>query len=222
MPTTPTMRLYIYDHCPYCVRARMPFAMKKIAVELSVLANDDEATPIAMIGIKACPILEKPDGSFMGESLDIVDYIDGFDGAPIFAPSANREDLTTWLTRVNGLFKKLLYPRWVTSTVGEFQTQSAIDYFTHKKSKELGSFTDALANSDALIKELEVELTLLAPMLHSETQVNEQLSVDDVDLFGRLRAITLIKGLTIPDKIRAYIDHYSLVCDIPTFYNVAQ
>jgi len=200
----------------------MPLGMKNIAAELSVLANDDEATPIAMIGIKACPILEKPDGSFMGESLDIVDYIDQLDGVPIFAPSANREDLNTWLTQVNGLFKKLLYPRWITSSVGEFQTQSAIDYFTHKKSKELGSFADALANSDALIKELEAELTQLVPMLHSDTLVNEQLSVDDVDLFGRLRAITLIKGLTIPDKIRAYIDHYARVCDIPTFYDVAQ
>lgn len=68
----PTMRLFIYDHCPYCVRARMAFGMKNIPVDVSVLSNDDETTPISMIGIKACPILQKPDGSFMAESMDMV------------------------------------------------------------------------------------------------------------------------------------------------------
>lgn len=217
-----TMRLFIYDHCPYCVRARMPFGMKNIPVELSVLANDDETTPISMIGIKACPILQKPDGSFMAESMDIVAYIDQLDGSPIFAPSANRDDLNAWFEQVNLLFKQLLYPRWVTSSLGEFQTQSAIDYFTNKKTKELGSFSEALANSDVLIKALAAELKKLVPLLHSETQVNEQLSVDDIDLFGRLRAITLIKGLTIPDKIGAYIDYFSTASGIPTFYDIAQ
>ena len=217
-----TMRLFIYDHCPYCVRARMPFGMKNIPVDISVLSNDDEATPISMIGIKACPILQKLDGSFMAESLDIVKYLDQLDGSPIFAESANREDLNEWLKKVNLLFKKLLYPRWITSGVGEFQTQSAIDYFTNKKTKELGSFSEALADSDALIKELEDELKVLAPMIHSEKHVNEQLSIDDVDLFGRLRAITLIKDLNIPEEISAYIDYFSKVSGIPTFYDVAQ
>ncbi|WP_049765967.1 glutaredoxin 2 [Paraglaciecola sp. T6c] len=216
------MHLYIYDHCPYCVMARMPFAMKNVSVELTVLPSDDEATPIAMIGVKACPILKKPDGSFMPESMDIVSYIDQLDGSPIFSPSANRADVSAWLKDVNLLMKQLLYPRWVTSPVKEFQTQSAIDYFTHKKTKELGSFAEALANSKSLIKAFEDKLGELAHMLHSETGVNEQLSIDDITLFGRLRGITLIKGLTIPPKVGAYLDYFSTTCKIPLFYDVAQ
>ena len=202
--------------------ARMPFAMKNIPVELTVLPNDDEATPISMIGVKACPILKKPDGSFMPESMDIVSYIDQLDNNPIFSPSANRADLSAWFKNVNLLMKQLLYPRWITSPVKEFQTQNAIDYFTHKKSKELGSFTDALANSKTLIKALEIQLERLATILHSETSVNEQLSIDDITLFGRLRGITLIKGLTIPAKISVYLDYFSTTCDIPLFYDAAQ
>ena len=217
-----TMHLYIYDHCPYCVMARMPFAMKNIPVELTVLPSDDEATPISMIGVKACPILKKPDGSFMPESMDIVSYIDQLDNNPIFSPSANRADLSAWFKDVNLLMKQLLYPRWITSPVKEFQTQNAIDYFTHKKTKELGSFTDALANSKTLIKALEIQLERLATILHSETRVNEQLSIDDITLFGRLRGITLIKGLTIPAKISVYLDYFSTTCHIPLFYDAAQ
>lgn len=196
--------------------------MKNIPVDVTVLSNDDEETPISMIGVKACPILQKTDGSYMGESMDIVAYLDQLDGKPIFNPTANREDLATWLKQVNVLFKKLLYPRWITSPVAEFQTQSAIDYFVNKKTKELGSFSEALADSEVLIKTLEQELTILAPMLNSAEHVNEQLSVDDIDLYGRLRAITLIKGLTIPKEVRAYIDHFSKVSNIATFDDVAQ
>lgn len=53
------MKLYIYDHCPFCVRARMIFGLRDVAVEEVVLANDDEATPIGMIGSKQVPILQK-------------------------------------------------------------------------------------------------------------------------------------------------------------------
>ena len=44
------MKLYIYDHCPFCVRARMAAGLFGADVEEVVLANDDEATPIGMIG----------------------------------------------------------------------------------------------------------------------------------------------------------------------------
>ncbi len=53
------MKLYIYDHCPFCVKARMIFGLKNIPVELNVLQNDDEATPTRMIGQKMVPILQK-------------------------------------------------------------------------------------------------------------------------------------------------------------------
>jgi len=74
------MKLYIYDHCPFCVRARMIFGLRGVAVEEVILQNDDEETPIKMIGAKQVPILQKDDGSFMGESLDIVRYIDEMAG----------------------------------------------------------------------------------------------------------------------------------------------
>ena len=53
------MKLYIYDHCPFCVRARMIFGLRDVAVEEIVLANDDEATPIGMIGSKQVPICKR-------------------------------------------------------------------------------------------------------------------------------------------------------------------
>ena len=65
------MKLYVYDHCPFCVRARMIFGLKNLPVELVVLANDDEATPIGLVGKKVVPILVKEDGTAMPESLAV-------------------------------------------------------------------------------------------------------------------------------------------------------
>ena len=58
----------------------MVFGLRGVAVEEVILQNDDEETPIKMIGAKQVPILQKDDGSFMGESLDIVRYIDEMAG----------------------------------------------------------------------------------------------------------------------------------------------
>lgn len=53
------MKLYIYDHCPFCLKARMIFGLKNLPVELIVMSNDDEATPTRMIGQKMAPIFAK-------------------------------------------------------------------------------------------------------------------------------------------------------------------
>jgi hypothetical protein len=33
--------LYVYDHCPFCVRVRLAFGLKNIKHEVRFLANDD-------------------------------------------------------------------------------------------------------------------------------------------------------------------------------------
>ena len=72
------MKLYIYDHCPFCVRARMIFGLRDVAVDEETLLNDDEDTPIGLIGAKQVPILIKPDDMAMDEGRDIVRFIDEY------------------------------------------------------------------------------------------------------------------------------------------------
>ena len=38
------MKLFIYDHCPFCVKARMIFGLKRQPIRLVTLLNDDETT----------------------------------------------------------------------------------------------------------------------------------------------------------------------------------
>ena len=59
VPEDPTLIpiLYNYDHCPFCVRVRLALGFKNIKHNLVFLANDDVATPTAMVGKKASPIM---------------------------------------------------------------------------------------------------------------------------------------------------------------------
>ena len=99
------MKLYIYDHCPFCVRARMIFGLTQTPVELIPLANDDEATPIRFIGAKQVPILQKPDGSYMGESLDIVRHINAQASQPI--SETIRPSIQAWADKVGEYYNQL-------------------------------------------------------------------------------------------------------------------
>lgn len=128
------MKLYIYDHCPFCVRARMIFGLRGVEVENIILANDDEDTPIGMIGAKQVPILEKDDGTFMGESLDIVHYIDVTAGKGRLKTEV-RPELQAWLDKVGEYNNHLAQPRLVKIGLPEFATESAIQYFINKKRK---------------------------------------------------------------------------------------
>ncbi len=56
------MKLHIYEHCPFCVRALMIVGLKKLPVEISVIMEGDAETPTRMVGRKVVPILEKTTG----------------------------------------------------------------------------------------------------------------------------------------------------------------
>jgi hypothetical protein len=84
--------LYVYDHCPFCVRVRFAMGVKNIKHNLHFLANDDVATPTKLVGKKIAPIFEWPEEKLiMSESLDIIAKVDTderFGPTNLLAPEA--------------------------------------------------------------------------------------------------------------------------------------
>lgn len=62
------MKLYIYDHCPFCARVAFVARSLGLTVELVSVDYHDAQTLIDLIGKKMVPVLEKDDGSIMAES----------------------------------------------------------------------------------------------------------------------------------------------------------
>ncbi len=200
------MKLYIYDHCPYCLKARMIFGLKNIPVELHVLLNDDAETPTRMVGQKQVPILQKDDSRYMPESMDIVHYVDKLDGKPLLTGKRSPA-IEEWLRKVNGYANKLLLPRFAKSAFDEFSTPAARKYFVDKKEASAGNFADLLAHSDGLIKNISDDLRALDKLIVKPNAVNGELSEDDIQLFPLLRNLTLVAGINWPSRVADYRDN---------------
>jgi glutaredoxin 2 len=214
------LTLYVYDHCPYCVRARMPFGFKGIDYTLETMLNDDIDTPTALVGKKIVPILTQEDGTHMPESMDIVRYIDQNYGEPMFDGATDLPELQAWISQYHRLTSRLLIPRCVRAPFAEFATQGGRDYFT--AAKQLGSFDDIVAVAPQERAEMSAGLAELEGLLHGETSAGLSLSEVDIDLFGKLRGITLVKGLVYPAKVRAYLEYMAERSGVPLLDEFAE
>ncbi|MGE9550459.1 glutaredoxin 2 [Erwinia amylovora] len=200
------MKLFIYDHCPFCVKARMIFGLKNVPVELVVMLSDDEETPKKLIGQKMAPILMKEDGSCMPESLDIVSYVDNKDREPLLTGKTNPA-ITDWLRHINGYLNKLLLPRIAAAPFAEFATPAARSYFRNKKEATLGSLDELKLHAEGYIKNINDDLRKLDKLIIKPNAVNGELSLDDINLFPVLRSLSLIAGVEYPSRVMDYRDN---------------
>ncbi|APB80005.1 glutaredoxin, GrxB family [Pasteurella multocida] len=214
------MELYVYDHCPYCVRAMMIFGLKNIPFKKHVLLNDDEETPIRLVGKKVVPILVKEDGTAMPESLDIVKYIDAHYGEAILQ-TAVRPEIEALLAEITSYSNYLLMPRFVKLDLAEFATQSAIDYFTKKKTDYVGDFTQHFNNTPTYLARLTQDLEKLSALVMGETSLNQHLSFEDILVFPLLRNLTCVKGLRFSARLEKYIKRLSELSKVELYTSQA-
>ena len=196
------MKLYVYDHCPFCVKARAIFGLKNIPVEVIVMLSDDEVTPTRMIGKKMAPILEH-EGRYLPESMDIVAYVDAMSTGPVLRGPLNPH-VAQWISDTTDALYRLAMPRWAASDMEEFSTTEARASFTRNKELIIGSFKDRLAESSDYIAMLDKHLPTLEGLIMSPDAVNGVLSEDDVHLFATLRAMSIVRGITYPSTVESY------------------
>lgn len=207
------MKLYIYEHCPYCVKAWMIFGLKKHPIKIEVLLNDDEKTPISMIGQKMVPILERSPGDFMPESLDIIEYVDRLKDPELSWKESDK--LLDFLDDNQHLCYELAMPRWVKMKLKEFKTKEARNYFQKKKEAYVGSF-EKLLKDKSKIKDMEESLKDLEGLLkEGQFTFLKTLSVNDFHLFAFLRALSVVKGLKFPLKVKKYMEKMSKMSKVP-------
>lgn len=194
------MKLYIYEHCPFCTRARLALGVKKISHETVIVMEGDAETPTRLIGKKAVPVLERPDGSHMGESLDIVQFIDQLD-TPIFNSPAN-EALDAWGTDTWRLGLKLFIPRFTKAQFAELATPQAREAYRLREEKAFGDLDALLADSPALNSEMNIKLKVLSGLLDG----HEFSGISDIKLWPILRSLSIVKGLEFPPVVLRYME----------------
>jgi GrxB family glutaredoxin len=236
---SPLPKLYVYDHCPFCVRVRLAFGLKNIKHELIFLANDDVDTPTKLVGKKIAPIYSFKDVT-MPESLDIIAKIDSdatYGPTGYFKPFSGRADLKNWQNAVADANRLLQRPRYMQVPLPEFHQRDAKNAFVKNhpippfekpewaklsSAEQWKEFENAKVKSDELIDEINEALIELDKLIYSTSHCTEGgLSLDDIDLWSRLRSLTLVKGLNWPAKLRNYMDSLSIAGDIPLYDSMA-
>ncbi|MEC5318172.1 glutaredoxin 2 [Brenneria populi subsp. brevivirga] len=198
------MKLFIYEHCPFCVRARMIFALKAIPFELSVIMEGDVETPTRMVGRKVVPILQKDDGAFMPESMDIVHYVDSL-RAPLIADRPAEPAIEAWCQAASGAIFKLAVPRFTKADFKELSTPEAREAYRAREEKAFGDLEALLTDTPALAADVQHKLEELEPLLANK----QGISTGDFILFPVLRSLTIVKSITFGPHVADYLKRVS-------------
>lgn len=210
------MKLYIYNHCPFCCRARMIFGLKALPVEIEVVMEGDADTPIHLIGKKALPILRKADGTHMGESMDIVHHVDRQDGAPILS-LASTPDIQAWYDVAWPLGLKLFIPRFTLADFAELATPPAREAYRLREERAFGDLDALMAQTPTLIEEMDALLVDLEPLVRDRDGID----TDDILLYPLLRSLSIVRDLPFGPRALAYMARMEAVGGVPLLFDQA-
>lgn len=198
------MRLYLFEHCSICFRVRMAAALKGLALQETVVLEDDSETMIRLVGKRRVPILVKDDGTAMLESMHMVAHIESA-GAPVLI-GRERPEIAAWADRFADATPPLTWPRYPLLDLPEFATVAARDHFIVRKRKHFTDLVELRARTRELVGALMPDLEALDDLIESPEGINGTLSLDDIRVLPLLRSVAVVKELRFPQKVRAYFE----------------
>ena len=183
------------------------------------------------------------DDLIMKESMDIIEYIENderFGPTNVLRPASGRTDLKEWQNSVKLMLRTLQRPRYVaTGLLPEFQQIDSRHAFIANHplppfdkpewremedfSEKLSIYAEAMANDPTcMIEELNAKLVELDDMVYCDMYCTEGgLSLDDIDLWARLRSISIIADVAWPSGLRRYMDNLSELADVAMYDGIA-
>jgi glutaredoxin 2 len=194
----------------------MIFGLKQVPFELGVIMEGDAETPTRMVGKKVVPILQKEEGVYMPESMDIVHYVDQLDGAPVITGECNPV-IDAWCKENTRAVFNLAIPRFTRADFKELATPAAREAYTQREINAFGDLDTLMANSQTYIDTLVEALGKIEAYLQGRHPV----SITDFYLFPILNSLTIVKGFPYTEALRGYLDHISSACNVPLFTDKA-
>ena len=196
-----------------------------------------------MVGKKAVPIFQKGEnGPAIPESLEIIALIDSdptYGPVGLIKPFSSRTDLKDWQNKIKDIASACQRPRYMMTPFPEFHQRDSKEAFVtnhplpgyEKKAwqteltsdKRWSLYVDSYKESidKGHVTFLNEALVELDGMIHCKDCCSGGgVSLDDIDLFARLRSLTLIKGIKFPKKLGEYMDNMSVLGDIPLYYTL--
>ena len=206
------MKLYIYDHCPFCARVAYIAQSLRLNIELVSVNYDDAQTLIDLIGKKMVPVLQKSDGSIMAESLDIIAYfMDLKSSDERREPS---EQAMLFQSRAFPLTQQIGRPRWWNLDLAEYRSAGSKEAWRASKETEGFNFEELLEKTpqfvqliNPLLKDAELLLTL-------ENGESSLPLIDQALYFSMLRGFYAEASIEWPSDLNRWMETKSKQLDI--------
>ncbi|MEZ8319474.1 glutaredoxin 2 [Vibrio splendidus] len=198
------MKLYIYEHCPFCARVAYVANALKLNVEYQVVDYADAQTLIDLIGQKMVPVLEKADGSVMAESMDIIAYF--IEQAGIDAVAAPLEDTIAFQRETFSLIQKIGYPRWTKLNLKEFATEASIAAWQAKKETAELNFVRLLENTEQIVADVNAQLVKAEALIQPNAGKSPLPLVDQAIYFSLLRSFFVEPTVTWPQELKLWLE----------------
>ena len=210
------MKLFIYEHCPFCIRARMIFGLKQVPLELNVILEGDIETPTKLVGRKVVPIIQKTDGTYMPESMDIVNYVDELSSPKLLIEPADK-NIEEWCRNITRTVFNLAIPRFTKADFAELNTTEARKAYTEREIKAFGNLDELIARTDEFTHEVIEALKSIEDYLANKDKV----TLTDFYLFPVLNSLTIVKDFPFTPALNHYLHTVSQACNVPVFINKA-
>ncbi|PMN93811.1 glutaredoxin, GrxB family [Vibrio sp. 10N.222.55.F9] len=201
------MKLYIYDHCPFCARVSYIAQSLGLNIELVSVDYDDAQTLIDLIGKKMVPVLQKDDGSIMAESLDIIAYfMDLKSNDEQRVPS---EQVTVFQTRAFPLTQQIGRPRWWNLDLAEYCSAGAKEAWRASKETEGFNFEELLEKTPQFVQLINPLLKDAELLLDLENGESSLPLVDQAVYFSMLRGFCVEPSITWPPALERWLEKKS-------------
>lgn len=205
------IKLYHYEHCPFCLRVRFALGLLNIPYESKVLSYADEETPLSLTGVKMLPIITKDgehglpeeDGQSINESLDIIQYLDKENilSHDWLNQTKEREKLENFLDQLASPIHNLCMPYWIYTK--EFDEEGR-KYFQTKKEKKRGPFNLLIQNKKQFLDQVTPLLGQLEEKL-TPFYESDKLTIKDIMVASHIWGLYIFPEFQFSPKIHQYL-----------------
>lgn len=198
------MKLFTYQHCPFCARVLYVARRLQIPLEEVVVSYDDAATLEQLVGKKMVPVLVKDDGSVMAESLDIIEYFIQSSGeSHRHQPS---ETALAIQSQIFPLLQRIGYPRWTQLPLAEFATEASRNAWQKRKETPELNFADLLVQTPDIVASVDGLLAEIESQLTASGGIAQQSLVDSALYFSLLRGFCCEPTIDWPKSILEWLE----------------
>eukprot|EP00922_Rhytidocystis_sp_ex-Travisia-forbesii_P027210 GHVS01039903.1.p1 GENE.GHVS01039903.1~~GHVS01039903.1.p1 ORF type:complete len:156 (+),score=12.93 GHVS01039903.1:111-578(+) len=142
-----------------------------------------------------------------------------------------RLDLAKWWGELSPLLSRLIRPRVAMSAcLPEFAFRRSREMFVKRHPlPEPSDYIENLKMTEELLPLVNrLIVTFSSELMQERLAVTSphspevKLTMDDIDIWSRLRIMTITKGIHWPTNLRFYLDHFSREADVPLLEDMAR